>query len=545
MKKSKKKYNILNDCRQLFEDEVFDIIMQERGINNPEHFLNPTEDDLLPLDALKNIDKAYELVMNAIKGDQRIAVHFDTDTDGITSGAIMTRYLKETTENPVDTYINRGKQHGLANQDIGKFYGYDLLIVVDSLDKDETQYKDLKETGVNVIVLDHHAIDEDIPYDDYCTLVSSQRNYENPQLSGAGVVWKFCKYIDKQNNTDYADDLVDLAGVGLIADMMDMRVMENRYIVSEALEEIKNSAIKKIVGGFEFNSTAVSFSIAPLINAANRMDRNEVALNAFLEDDNKKLRGYIKQLKQCKEDQNEEVARLMPSIIEQCESQSNKKMITTFIDTEYGISGLIGNKLLEKYQKQILVLKKNEDTYAGSMRAVGVKDFRQMCNDSQLAEANGHELASGIEIPKKNFVEFTSYIEETLPDKPEDTTIDVDIMLDISDITRKMVDTIKKIDRISGQGFKPVKVYIEGIDDYEVGQMSNYKHLVLKPNNNDKLWIIKWNYDGSFDDMDDHSMMNDEFCAVVSLDCGFFGRKFVLKAVCDSLEEVGCLCMKI
>lgn len=545
MKKSKKKYNILNDCRQLFEDEVFDIIMQERGINNPEHFLNPTEDDLLPLDALKNIDKAYELVMNAIKGDQRIAVHFDTDTDGITSGAIMTRYLKETTENPVDTYINCGKQHGLANQDICKFYGYDLLIVVDSLDKDETQYKDLKETGVNVIVLDHHAIDENIPYDDYCTLVSSQRDYENPQLSGAGVVWKFCKYIDKQNNTDYADDLVDLAGVGLIADMMDMRVMENRYIVSKALEEIKNSAIKKIVGGFEFNSTAVSFSIAPLINAANRMDRNEVALNAFLEDDNKKLRGYIKQLKQCKEDQNEEVARLMPSITEQCESQSNKKMITTFIDTEYGISGLIGNKLLEKYQKQILVLKKNEDTYAGSMRAVGVKDFRQMCNDSQLAEANGHELASGIEIPGKNFIEFTSYIEETLPDKPEDTTIDVDIMLDISDITRKMVDTIKKIDRISGQGFKPVKVYIEGIDDYEVGQMSNYKHLVLKPNNNDKLWIIKWNYDGSFDDMDDHSMMNDEFCAVVSLDCGFFGRKFVLKAVCDSLEEVGCLCMKI
>ena len=205
------------------------------------------------------------------------------------------------------------------------------------------------------------------------------------------------------------------------------------------------------------------------------------------------------------------------------------RVIKTFIDTDYGISGLIGNKLLEKYHKPILVLKKNEDTYAGSMRAVGVKDFRQMCNNSQLAEANGHELASGIEIPRKNFAEFTSYIEETLPDKPEDTTVDVDIMLDISDITRKMVDMIKKIDRISGQGFKPVRVYIEEIDDYDIGQMSNYKHLVLKP----------WNYDGSFEDMEDHSMMNDEFCAVTTLDYGFFGRKFVLKAVCDSLEEVG------
>ena len=139
MKTSKKKYNILNDCRGLFEDEVFEIIMQERGIDDPEHFLNPTEDDLLPLDDLKNIDKAYRLVMSAVNEDKRIAVHFDTDTDGITSGAVMTRYLKNMTENPVDVYINRGKQHGLANQDIAKFYGYDLLIVVDSLDKDETQ----------------------------------------------------------------------------------------------------------------------------------------------------------------------------------------------------------------------------------------------------------------------------------------------------------------------------------------------------------------------------------------------------------------------
>ena len=68
------------------------------GIDDPEHFLNPTEDDLLPLDDLKNIDKAYGLVMSAVNEDKRIAVHFDTDTDGITSGAIMTRYLKNMTE---------------------------------------------------------------------------------------------------------------------------------------------------------------------------------------------------------------------------------------------------------------------------------------------------------------------------------------------------------------------------------------------------------------------------------------------------------------
>lgn len=92
------------------------------------------------------------------------------------------------------------------------------------------------------------------------------------------------------------------------------------------------------------------------------------------------------------------------------------------------------------------------------------------------------------------------------------------------------------IDRISGTDFKPVKVFIDGINEYEIGQMSDYKHLVIKPN--DYLQIIKWNFDGSFDEMEDHSMMNDELQVVGVLDSGWLGRKFSLKVICDEIEEV-------
>ena len=168
---------------------------------------------------------------------------------------------------------------------------------------------------------------------------------------------------------------------GIIADMMDMTVMENRYIVSKGLECIYNLALKKIVGGFEFNSTAISFSVAPIINASNRMNQNDIAMKAFLEDDNKQVLDYIKQLKKCKEDQNKEVSKLLPEIIEQCENQINKKMIIAHIDTPYGVSGLLGNKLLEKYQRPILVVKDTGNEFAGSMRATGLDDFRAVCND--------------------------------------------------------------------------------------------------------------------------------------------------------------------
>lgn len=535
MMTSTKNYKVLNDCRQMYEDEVFDVILEQRGITNPEHFFNPTEDDLLPLDSLFRIEDAFRRVDKAIKEDEKISILFDTDLDGTSSGAIITRYLKNFTSN-IKTYIDEGKQHGLIGQDIEKFHDVDLLIIVDSLDKDESQYKKLHESGTDIIILDHHAIKEIIPYDKYAILVSSQRNYGNPQLSGAGVTWKFCKYMDEQYLTGYADELADLAACGLVGDMMDMTVMENRYIVSKGLSKIYNPAIKKIVGGFEFNSNAISFSVAPIINASNRIGKNDIAMKAFIEDDNKILLKYMRELKKCKELQNEEVDRILPNAIQSCEEQKDKKMIVVFINTDYGISGLLGNKLLEKYQRPILILKDCGDTYKGSMRATGVDDFRKICNESGLAKADGHELASGIEIKKELLNEFTLYIEETLSELKSDSVVDVDIQLDISDITRKMVDLIKSIDKISGANFKPIKVYINNIYDYEIGNMSDYKHLTIKPN--DYLLIIKWNYNGSFDVMEDHSLVNDELKVVGTVDSGFLGRKFVLKVVCDEIEEV-------
>ena len=77
----KKKYNILADCRGMYEQEVIDAILEQRGIEDHERFLNPTEEDMLPLDALKNIDRAYDLVKKHLNGN--IHILWDVDTDGV------------------------------------------------------------------------------------------------------------------------------------------------------------------------------------------------------------------------------------------------------------------------------------------------------------------------------------------------------------------------------------------------------------------------------------------------------------------------------
>ena len=536
MRLTKTNYKIIADCKGMYEQEIVDLVLENRGIKDIEHFLNPREEDLLPLDSLMRIDDARQIVENGIESHKSFGIFFDTDTDGISSGTIMTRYLKHYTER-VSSYINVGKAHGLIGQDLERFNGVDILIIVDSLDKNTSQYEELHNKEVQIIVLDHHTIDQNVDYDKYVTLVSSQRNYDNPSLSGAGVVWKFCKYLDEYFMNDYADEYVDLAACGILADVCDVSEdsKENRYIVSEGLKNLKNPAVKKIIGSYEFNSKAILFSVAPLINACCRIGRNNVAMKLFLSDENKEVLALKKQLEECKEIQASELERILPSVYEDFDLQ-NGEVLYTFIDTEYGIGGVIGNKCLEIYNKPMFILKDCGDKYCGSMRSVGYGDFMALCNNTKLAVLHGHEQASGIEIERDKFEEFISVVNEQLS-KMEQTTsdeIEVDCEINIEDMTRTLVNKIKEINKISGAGFKPITFKVVNINEYGIGSFKQGKHLVITPS--DYIQLIEWNTKVNYEALEDSALMNDPIEVIGELDSGFFARKFMLKVIVSDLK---------
>ena len=536
MMRTKTNYNVLADCKGMYEQEIIDTILENRGINDVEHFLNPIAEDLLPLDSLMRIDDARQIVENGLDNNKNFGIHWDVDTDGVSSGTIMTRYLRNYTDR-VSSYINTGKAHGLIEQDLEQFNGVDILIVVDSLDKDTSQYEELHNRGIQIIVLDHHAIDHNVDYDKFVTLVSSQRNYDNPSLSGAGVVWKFCKYLDEYFMNDYADEYVDLAACGILADVCDVSEnnKENRYIVNEGLKNLKNPAIKKIIGSYEFNSKAILFSVAPLINACCRIGRNNIAMQLFLSDENKEVLALKKQLEECKEIQANELERILPSVYKDFDSQ-NGEVLYTFIDTEYGIGGVIGNKCLEIYNKPMFILKDCKDKYCGSMRSIGYGDFMALCNSTELAVLHGHEEASGIEIKKDKFEEFISMVNQQLSNMKQTTSdeIDVDCKINIEDITRTLVDKVKKINKISGAGFKPITFKVVNIDEYGIGSFKQGKHLVITPTDN--IQLIEWNTKVDYDELEDYALMNEPIEVIGELDSGFFARKYMLKVIISDLK---------
>lgn len=516
----KKKWNVKIDGRNLDSTEIIDTLLESRGINDVTEFLHPSEDDVLPLEKLHNIDKAAQVILDGVDDiDTVFLVYYDTDSDGCTAGSIATRYLEHLGAN-VFTYINEKKDHGIKNFDTDLLNDVDIVWIVDSIQDSIEPYKRFLDKNVQIVITDHHLIKDELRKemeDLGIILVSSAVDYENPALSGSGVTWKLCQYMDYMNLDDYSDKMIDLAAVGLIADMSDMMSKENRAICDKAFKSLHNLGIKKINGGYAFVSRNVSFGIAPKINAANRVNHNDLAMNVFLSDDEDEIAEIIKGLNDCREEQNKIVAEIMPKLEEQAQEQLENKCMFFFIpdDTEASVSGLIGNKLLEKYNRPLLVLKKYGDEFSGSMRAIGVTSFKEYCDNTGIGWCSGHENAAGIGIPIIQFEEFKTAILKELADVEFVCETTADIHLDAKQITDNLIKDLNSLNRISGTGFEPIMVMIE-TDDYEVGNMSKGKHLKIIDNNTGMIFV-KWNYNGSWD-------FNGTFKAIGTIEKAHYGR---------------------
>ena len=548
-----KKWVVKHDCRGMETSEIIDTILADRGVEDVTALLYPTEECLVPFEKMRNIERAAKIIMDNIENDGSFFVHFDTDTDGISAGSIAVRWLKNHTDR-VEYGINQGKDHGIAKLDLSLLDGVDVLWIVDSIETQMFPYEKALEAGVkHIIITDHHLVSKSMQKQmertGKITLVSSAVDYPNPALSGSATTWKLCAYCDWIELDDYSDDLVDLASTGLIADMVGVGVdsLENRYICYKGFNNQVNPALKKINGSYEFNSQAVSFGIAPLVNASNRMNENEKAVELFLSEDSKEIARLVNDLKSCKEYQNLEIADVMPELEAQAESQMDKKVMFFFLETNAEVKGLIGNKLLEKYQRPVLVLSNrittDEETgevtkleYVGSARAVGVKNFKEYMDNTGMCGTGGHENACGVWLDAEVLEDFQNALEDALKDVEFVQETTVDIQINQEQITDDLIRQLKMLNRISGQGWPQISVMVSGITDYEVGSMSGGKHLKLIADEG-KLLYIKWNCSP------DSNTFDGPVSVIGTLDKGYFGRTYYRQLIMndfklDNLEDL-------
>ena len=146
-------------------------------------------------------------------------------------------------------------------------------------------------------------------------------------------------------------------------------------------------------------------------------------------------------------------------------------------------------------------------------------NFKEYVDCTGLVGTGGHENAHGLWFDADVLEEFQKALENALKDVEFVQETTVDIQLDQEQITDDLIKKLKLLNRISGKDWPSITVMVSGVADYEVGAMSNGKHLKLIADEG-KLLYIKWNFSG------DWEQFNGPVKAIGTLDSGFFGRTY-------------------
>ena len=439
-------------------------LLKERGVSEEDltFFLDVPDISLLQDPSnFNNIKEGFDLFKKiiTITPEERILFVVDSDVDGFTSSAIMYQYLKRINPNlSIDYILHEGKGHGLSDLIDTIIEDEDknekrlrYVILPDSSSNDYDYHERLAALQIKCLILDHHIVEDNIQFSSSAVIINNQlsENYKNKDLCGAGVVWQFCRYCDIQLNTNYADEFIDLAALGIISDMMSVLSLENRYIIYTGLQNIKNYYFQALcekqsfsMGG-KLNPTTIAFYITPLINALIRvgtMDEKRRCFEAFLDghqmvpNQKRGAKGTYEEvaIESARECTNARAKqnRILDKAVEELEIKISKydllenKILFIRLEEEdfpSELNGLTAMKLSAKYKRPTIVARLNEEGYnRGSSRGLNESElisFKQFMDESGFFEYTaGHDNACGISILDKNLHQFHEYANEALKD---------------------------------------------------------------------------------------------------------------------------------
>lgn len=487
-------------------------------------YLTNTFEHINPAEAFDEslLKQAATRLITTISANKKAFVIVDSDCDGWTSAAHLINYLYEAfptwTKTKLEYGLHEGKQHGINDLlDILLDREYSLLLVPDAGTNDIEAIKKLHEHGCETIILDHHI--SDVGFSEYAITINSQYNYPNPFLSGVGVVHKFCEYLDKLLNKNYADKFLDLTSIGMMGDMMNITSLETKEMIFQGLQD-DNLHNPLILGLIEKSNFALSkadyapspqnnlritpmgaaFFIIPLLNALSRsgtLEEKELVFESMLtmkafDEILSNKRGHklgemeqrvTQALRTCTNVKNRQTRAEdagMELLTAQAEERLDDKVLVFCLEPGQinpNIAGLVANKLASKYQRPVCVtthinIPKDENDeereascgpdYAGSMRgytATGIDDFKKVAESSGSCRwCRGHENSAGICLTDP--MSFINDMNSALKDISSEIVYYVDYSWNANEVDGEAIISMAEMNDYLGTGFNRPLVHI-------------------------------------------------------------------------------------
>jgi single-stranded-DNA-specific exonuclease len=463
-------------------------VLVNRGIKNPgdvQEFLSPGITALSDPFELPGIRTALERIKGALRRGERVLVHGDYDTDGLTATAIMVLALGKMGMD-VHYFIPHRVTQGYGFHpyavDAAKKLGASLIITVDCgiTSLDAVAYAQVE--GIDVIITDHHeptrrdhdkgqGTEEEHEFllPDAVAIINPKLNMENQQLfllSGAGIAFKIVQAFAMDDMLPFTMDdalsLLDLAALGTIADVVPFTA-ENRIILKEGLKQISHAhrpGIKSLmeVSGVrdrEIRAGLLSFTLIPRINASGRIGDTGDVMRLFLSDSGEESFPLAEKLDRT----NTERQKIEQEAYEEARSQLNEKGFDSAIvlanrNWHIGVVGIVASRIAEEFNRPTFVLSMEDDIAKGSARSIPAFDVYQglsECSDVLLS-FGGHRQAAGLKLRASDIPQFEKRINDRVRDslRGEDLTPVIEIHAEVvlSEVTTSLVRELSLLEPV-------------------------------------------------------------------------------------------------
>ena len=433
-------------------------LLLDREIDTPEkieRYLHPKREDLLDPMLMQDMDKAVNVIRDAIEKHEEITVFGDYDVDGVTATAILLTYLRKQGAQ-VGFYIpdRHGEGYGLNIAAIEQIATHSkLLITVDCGITCAAEVARAKELGMRVIVTDHHQLGPQIPE---CEAVLNPLlgHYPFRRLCGAGVAFKL---VQAMGGTEAIEPLWELAALATIADIVPL-MDENRVIVYYGLAAMAATQRPGLIALMEsagvdlqkVSSSDVAFRMAPRINAGGRLalaSRGVQLLTTRRMDTAREIAEELNQDNIRRRELEIEIFQQADEMTrQQIDFMNERAIVVCGEGWNPGVIGLAASRLVEKYKWPTILLSRDGDICVGSARSipgVNIHEAMSTCGDLFI-RFGGHAQAAGLTIEAKNVPEFKRRLSEAIREQaaPEAfiPTEEYDLELELSEMTEAFVD---------------------------------------------------------------------------------------------------------
>lgn len=441
-------------------------VLKNRGYDTTtkiEKFFAPSLSDLYDPFLISDMEKAVDRIILARHNKEKILVHGDYDTDGITGTALIVRNLRNLgcdVEYYIPHRLVEGYGFSIGAIDYAMQKGCSLIITVDCGIRATKEVHHAYKKNIDIIISDHHKPEGILPKA-FALLNPKIAGdlYPFKELAGVGVAYKMLQALRAKlglPKEEIYEDL-DLVALGSVVDVVPL-IDENRILIKYGLKKIAKT--KKI--GFQvllestnlksgLTAYHLGFIIGPRINACGRLHEAKEALELFLVDN----KSYAVQLVRKLSDDNRKrqeiedgINREALALVEEYGDDEDRVIIIGKEQWHEGVIGIVASKISEFYYKPTVLLSLKERIAKGSARSIPGFDITEalsFCGDL-LVKYGGHSQAAGLEIESDKIPQLRRRINE-YAQKFDDTLFKkkslYDIELSLDAITDEVIHFLK------------------------------------------------------------------------------------------------------